>query len=236
MRHGHRTDRGRSPLPFAKRLLLRLLTPLIRLWWGTLRIVVDPKLLSLAARPGPILWALWHGHLFLAGHLRRTLHRRPPLWAMVSASRDGEWLAQLLKNLSIGAIRGSSGRGAGAVSMAALEKLSLGEDVAITPDGPKGPARRCKPGLLHLAWEAAVPIVALNLHFSHAIRLNSWDRFQIPLPFSRVKIGGQQILPKFLATLPAKDAGLELLERALNGFPAMAPDGLAAKDPATDLD
>ncbi|MDR3117024.1 MAG: DUF374 domain-containing protein [Puniceicoccales bacterium] len=210
-----RTGPRTGPLSRGKRLLLWLLLPILRLWWRTLRIQLSPGLLPLAARSGPLIWAFWHRNLFLAGYLRRLLRREVPVWALVSASGDGEWLAELLQRLAVGAIRGSSSRGGGAAYAAALEKLALGEDIAVTPDGPRGPALHCKPGVVQLALAAAVPIVALRLHFSRAIRLHSWDRFQIPLPFSRITVEGQPILPETLAGLGEREALCRHLDEAL---------------------
>jgi len=119
--------------------------------------------------------------------------------------------------LGFGAVRGSSTRGGIRALSEALEKLSEGTDIAVTPDGPRGPKQKFKPGALFLARESGAPIVLGACVPKRAWRLKSWDGFYVPKPFSRVVLAaGEKIyIPKTLSEeqIEAKRAELE---RALN--------------------
>ena len=107
---------------------------------------------------------------------------------LTSASRDGMWLGELAGRLGMGSVRGSSSR-RGAVAMREmLEKVSQGYDIAITPDGPRGPKYHLGAGLVYLAQNAGLPVVTIHAEFGRCTRLRSWDRFAIPLPLSRLDV------------------------------------------------
>lgn len=134
-----------------------------------------------AKRQGVIL-ALWHGHL-----LPLTLHlRRLDMAVVVSEHRDGEIIAQVLHRLGYTTIRGSSTRGGARALVEMITHLKGGGTVAITPDGPKGPARVFSPGAAVAAQRAQVPIVTMFVTVDRAWSLRSWDRFMIPKPFARL--------------------------------------------------
>lgn len=126
-------------------------------------------------------------------------HQRAPFFAythshdntsvLVSRSQDGEIIAQLLRLSGIGTCRGSSSRGAQAATREMIETISSGQDLAFTPDGPKGPARKVKPGILYLAQKLGLPILPLTCAFSRKfVSAKSWDRFHLPLPFGRIVV------------------------------------------------
>jgi lysophospholipid acyltransferase (LPLAT)-like uncharacterized protein len=88
----------------------------------------------------------------------------------------------------MGAVRGSSSR-RGAVALLELSgKIEDGYDVIVTPDGPRGPRYQLGPGVIFLAEKTGAPIMPIEIQYSRAIRLGTWDRFEIPLPFSRVDV------------------------------------------------
>jgi len=134
--------------------------------------------------------------MICAGSLKerifRIMFRRFCPWrqatALISGSKDGTALEAAFKALNISAARGSSSRGGAAALIALRKAIRRGEDTGITPDGPKGPIYEIKPGILKLAETSGAPIIPLHLTFSRVIRLNTWDQFIIPLPFSRVEI------------------------------------------------
>ena len=88
----------------------------------------------------------------------------------------------------MGSVRGSSSRRGATAMRELLEKVAAGHDIAITPDGPRGPAGELGPGLVYLAQKAAIPILPCHARFHGAVRLNTWDRFAIPLPFSKLEV------------------------------------------------
>lgn len=136
-----------------------------------------------AAGQGAVL-ALWHGQLF---PLTWAVRRRG-IQVVVSEHRDGEVIARILERLGYGLIRGSSTRGGARALAEMVRALKDGHTVAITPDGPKGPARRFTPGAAVAAQRSATPVIALYAHASRAWHLRSWDRFMIPKPFARVRV------------------------------------------------
>ncbi len=149
-----------------------------------------------------IIFSIWHNRLALSLMLYRryvgrfALDRR--MAAMVSASRDGGLLARVLKHFGVEPVRGSSSRRG---PRALRELASWGErgyDLAITPDGPRGPRYLVQEGVISIAQLTGLPIVPVSYHLNWKIRSKSWDRFQVPLPFARcsVRIGEVLRVPR----------------------------------------
>jgi len=140
----------------------------------------------------PVIFCLWHNRLALSLMLfRRYVQARQPhrrLSALVSASRDGGMLARVLELFEVEPVRGSSSRRG---SQAMRELVSAGErgrDLAITPDGPRGPCYVVQEGIISLAQITGLAIVPVSFYLSCKWRLKSWDRFQVPLPFARCEV------------------------------------------------
>jgi hypothetical protein len=215
-----------GPSPRARRALGFLLGLLARAWIASLRLtlVVDPALA--AARPRPFALAFWHGQQFAL--LRWARFQR--IVALVSRSRDGELVAACLSLLGIGAARGSSSRGGAAALRAVVRRLRDGSDAAFAVDGPRGPARvvRGTGATLsaRLAGGVVVPMAAACARCHVFAR--AWDRFELPLPFSRVAVALGPPLEPALATPEAVAAGIdrarEVAETAIRGVD-MAPTG-----------
>jgi lysophospholipid acyltransferase (LPLAT)-like uncharacterized protein len=132
----------------------------------------------------PFAVALWHDALLAL--LWR--HRNMGIAILVSEARDGQYLADYAHRLGYGAVRGSSRRGATKALLGAVRALESGVRVAFTPDGPVGPRRVLKPGVVAAAQQAGVPIVPLHASAGRAWRLRSWDRFCVPKPFAVVDV------------------------------------------------
>jgi len=142
--------------------------------------------------PGPVIVCLWHNRL--ATCIKALdVHRRPHnsgagMAALVSASRDGAFLAGTLKWFGVHAVRGSSSR-RGAQALRELTTWAeRGYDLTITPDGPRGPCYQLQDGITSLAQLTGLPILPAALNLNWKISLKSWDRFQIPLPFARCDV------------------------------------------------
>jgi hypothetical protein len=134
---------------------------------------------------GPVIYAFWHQRQVFFTWVHRGTHVK----VLVSRSADGELIAETMRLSRIGACRGSSSRGAVAAARELLDALGEGFDVAVTCDGPKGPAREVKAGILYLAQKTGVPIVPIANGVSRKLEFSrSWDRFQVPLPFSRAAV------------------------------------------------
>lgn len=128
-----------------------------------------------------IIFVFWHEQLLL---MAKAYHGSQAK-VLISASRDGELIARTMKYFDLGAIRGSSRRGGRA---AFRELVHLGRqpcDLAITPDGPKGPRRSIKDGVIELARISGRPVIPLCFVSSRGRRFKSWDRFLLPYPFGR---------------------------------------------------
>ncbi len=137
---------------------------------------------------GPAIYCVWHNRLALClvpyfGYVRKHNHT-PGMAAMVSASKDGALLAAILERFGVQPVRGSSSRRGPQALLELVSWAERGYDLAITPDGPRGPCYVVQEGIMALAQVTGLPIVAGSYHLSWKIRARSWDRFQIPLPFS----------------------------------------------------
>lgn len=141
---------------------------------------------------GPVIFTIWHNRLALCLCVyHRLVRRRLPdrrLAAMVSASRDGGVLARILELFEVRPVRGSSSRRG---SQAMLELASWAErglDLALTPDGPRGPRYVAQDGVVAAAQLTGRPVLPASFTLGWKHSLESWDRFQIPLPFSTVTV------------------------------------------------
>jgi len=175
-----------EPFPWRSRAALLLGTGLLHLIGRTWRIrVANGEALAAARASGRgFVFSLWHGHLLpLLWH-----HRGEGVVVLISEHRDGELVARAAASLGFGLIRGSTTRGAGRALISMVRTLQEGKEIAITPDGPKGPARRYAPGALVAAQRADALILPVVAVAERAWRLRSWDRFMIPKPFSRITV------------------------------------------------
>ncbi len=140
----------------------------------------------------PIIFALWHNRLCLCmrvyTHLVRPHHRHPRLAALISASKDGAFLASILEHFGVQPVRGSSSRRGAQAMLELTGWAQRGYHIAVTPDGPRGPCYTVQDGIIALAQVTGHPIVPYTCQLGWKIRLKSWDRFQIPLPFSRCEM------------------------------------------------
>ncbi|HEY2329045.1 MAG TPA: lysophospholipid acyltransferase family protein, partial [Verrucomicrobiae bacterium] len=180
----------------------------------------DNSGLGTATGGTPVIFCLWHNRLPIS----MMVHRRHPrkLAALVSASKDGAFLSRILEWFRVQPVRGSSSR-RGAQAMLELTTWSeRGHDLTITPDGPRGPCYQIQDGITSLAQVTGLPIVPVAMNLNWKIRIKSWDRFQIPLPFAHCEVCvGQAIrVPQ-----NASDAEREELRRQLEtGLRAITRD------------
>lgn len=128
--------------------------------------------------------AFWHGTMLLPWYL----HRSKNFSALTSLSKDGDLLAKQLKHWKYNVIRGSSHKGGDVALGIMIDCAKNNYSIAITPDGPTGPPRKFKAGAVITAKKSQIPLVMVGVGFSKKKILNSWDRFQVPLPFTKAKI------------------------------------------------
>jgi len=179
------TDESTS-LPWRARAALFLgrgfLNVLARTW--RIRVINGEAVRNLRASELPFIFALWHGHLLpLLWH-----HRDEGVMVLISEHRDGEMVARAAESLGYGLIRGSSTRGADRALISLVRELQAGREVAITPDGPKGPPGKFAPGALIAAQRSGSFILPVAASATRSWRLKSWDKFMIPKPFARVTV------------------------------------------------
>lgn len=129
------------------------------------------------------VYTFWHE--FIGVILPRWGHT--PLSILSSQHRDGEWVGQIAESLGLNVVRGSSTRG-GASAIRQLKKEAQETSLVLTPDGPRGPRRQMALGPIFLASRMEMPLIPLGVGLENAWRLNTWDRFGIPKPFSRVRM------------------------------------------------
>ncbi len=133
----------------------------------------------------PVAGALWHRGLFIAAHFFRDQR----IVVMVSRSRDGDWIERVLSGLGFaGSPRGSSSRGGWSALRRQVELVRDGHTAALLCDGPRGPARVAKAGVVALARAAGVAIQPVGLSARPCLRFGSWDTTLLPLPFARVVV------------------------------------------------
>jgi len=151
--------------------------------------VIPPATRELALSGRPVVYALWHGHLlFLLNYARRYYRNLPPLALIASPSRDGEFLGEVARGLGFVICPGSRRKGGVQALQAMVEYCRRGHCAAIVADGSRGPARVAQKGPLFLAREARIPIIPLAEAARWKKVFNTWDRFELPLPFSRIAL------------------------------------------------
>jgi lysophospholipid acyltransferase (LPLAT)-like uncharacterized protein len=162
---------------------------LLRVWERTLRYEVDDRA-GILGKPVSenYIGALWHNRLLIFPLVLRRFFPDRHGAALISASRDGDLLADAIRRFGYDVVRGSSSRLGASAILQLTEMLASGRDVVITPDGPRGPAYELGPGIVFLAGKSGAPVLPMNLEYSRCWRLRSWDRFIIPQPFSKVHV------------------------------------------------
>ena len=162
---------------------------LLQIWARTLRYEIDDRA-GVIGKPvnENYIGALWHNRLLIFPFVLRRFFSNRRGAALISASRDGELLADAIKRFSFDVVRGSSSRLGASAILQLTDVLASGRDVVITPDGPRGPAYELGPGIIFLAQKSRAPVVPVNMEYSSCWRLKSWDRFILPRPFSKVRV------------------------------------------------
>jgi lysophospholipid acyltransferase (LPLAT)-like uncharacterized protein len=162
---------------------------LLQLWARTLRYEIDDRA-GIVGRPVTenYIGALWHNRLLVFPFVLRRFFPQRHGAALISASRDGDLIADVVQRFGYDVIRGSSSRLGASALLQITGVLMSGSDVVITPDGPRGPAYELGPGIIFLAQKSGAAVVPMNLEYSHCWRLGSWDRFIVPRPFAKVRV------------------------------------------------
>ena len=168
--------------PIATRIGSVLVRALAATW--RYRVAGEEHVRALREMRRPFVFVLWHSRILPL--LYR--HRGEDVVMLISRHRDGGYLADLGTRWGYRSVRGSTQRGGEVGLLGIVRALEGGAVVAVTPDGPRGPAERVQPGAIAAAQHAGVPIVAVGARVASAWYLGSWDRMCIPKPFARIDV------------------------------------------------
>ncbi len=138
--------------------------------------------------------AFWHGELLMQPFNYKKLKPDGKVSAMISEHKDGEAITKTVEYLGIHSIRGSSSRGATKVLISAIKEIKAGNDIAITPDGPKGPRHSIADGIVAISQKTNAKILILNCKPTKYWQFESWDKFIVPKPFSKLEFFIQEPL------------------------------------------
>lgn len=217
------SERAQSPswrrriLNFIAALAPPLLRVVCQLLVWTLRIeyVGDDALRARWARGERAIVTFWHNRLLLVPLIASGV----PMCIMVSQHRDGEMMTKVLNAWGVSTVRGSASRGGVSGFLRLVGAYRHGENLAVLPDGPRGPRYVAKPGVVHLAKSVGAPIYPMAYAPSRCVRLRSWDQLIIPLPFARImiEVGAPVIVPTH-ADDDQLDRSRVELERTLNAL------------------
>lgn len=180
---------------------------------------------------GPAIYCTWHNRLALSMKAYHSyVHVRnaaPGMAAMVSASKDGGFLAAILEGFDVQPVRGSSSRRGPQALLELTTWAGRGYDLAITPDGPRGPCYQIQEGVMSLAQVTGLPIIPFSYNARWTLRVKSWDRFVIPLPFSRCEmiLGKAMPVPREISDEKREEQRLEL-ERTMREMVQNEPSGI----------
>jgi lysophospholipid acyltransferase (LPLAT)-like uncharacterized protein len=177
--------------------------------------------------PGGKIVAGWHGRSFIA-----------PLWwknrgwyVLVSNSSDGEIMARLFQKFGFKTLRGSTGRGGARAAIECAKILREGGTLLYSPDGPRGPSHVMGEGTIWLAQKGRAKIIPAGASASRRKLLNNWDRYQVPMPFSKgvltlgkpVAVPEQLTVEEFEAVRLEAEQGLDEAEAEAEGIAGHAP-------------
>jgi len=209
----------------SKRLQAKLISivgyRLVQLLGSTLRWKTEglEHLDAIAARGQQPVMAFWHGRILPA----TFYFRRRGIVVITSENFDGEWIAGIIERFGFGTARGSTSRGARKALLQLTRDMRSGKPAGFTVDGPRGPARVSQPGAVWLSKATGNPVLPFHLEASAHWTLDSWDRTQIPKPFSTVAIAMGE---PFQVSPDANDEGIEqacrLLDERLHALEARA--------------
>jgi len=162
------------------------------------------------------IYALWHAHLLPLS----CLHRDQGATVLISRHHDGQLLARCLTRFGYHAVSGLSGRGGAAGLREMIRWGRAGNSLAFTPDGPRGPARRSKPGVIVAAAETGLPIIPAAAAARRAWHVRSWDAFLVPEPGAIVRVAYGEPLWISAAAADDPEPWLRTLDAALEAVTA----------------
>lgn len=160
----------------------------------TFEVIDNAKILRSKIRP-PLIWTFWHNRMFLIPYVHQLWLPDVPGCILSSPSGDGQIIADVCAEFRLKAVRGSSSRKGMAALINLADLVKQGYDVGITPDGPRGPCYHLNPGPLKLAQLTGAYLMPIAVQYDRPWTFKTWDKFQLPRPFSKVRIILNEPLP-----------------------------------------
>lgn len=181
------SDKSEIRGTWKQRLAGKLIAIFIKVLGLTIRCrLEDPHGLTLTKKP--VIWIFWHNCLMGIPMNKGKFGGLSSASALASASKDGAVIESVVGAFGVKTVRGSSSRRGVAALIALKKALRVGDQIFITPDGPRGPRYELQPGVIKLAQSSGAPIIPIRVKHSSSWRVKSWDRFHIPKPFSTIII------------------------------------------------
>lgn len=180
-----------------------LIYALMRIIWLTVKKEFSPKTFPKVDKQ--YIFACWHGELLISPQYYRKLFPNHTAGAIASNHKDGRIVSETIKYLNIYPIEGSTSKGGVKALINSLSALKRGEDVLITPDGPRGPIFTINDGIVALAQKSNLEVFTINFQATRCWQLKSWDKFVIPKPFSKIIIHSEIINIKDISSEKAKN-------------------------------
>ncbi|MCM8534190.1 MAG: lysophospholipid acyltransferase family protein [Lentisphaeraceae bacterium] len=171
----------------------------VKTWLKTLRVkMIDPRGVNKGQPEQNFVAVMWHNRIFVASPLFHVAIRKNT-YGMASRSKDGQIISDTLGAFKINTLRGSASKkgkskGGAAVLIACIKVLKEGHNISVTPDGPRGPKYEVQPGAIVASIKSKVPVQPFSMNCHNCWTLKSWDKLQLPKPFSKVDfVVGDQI-------------------------------------------
>lgn len=173
--------------PILRSMGVKGLPPLI--YWFLRGLARSISWVELNAEPARLLWmggqqvilAFWHNRMLMAPFF----YRGRGLRILISRHTDGEIIRRVMLYFGFGSVRGSSTRGGTQAFRELLRSVEQGQDIVITPDGPRGPRYKVQRGIIELAWRTGLPIIGVSFSTRHRLEMPSWDGLVLPRPFTQ---------------------------------------------------
>ncbi|TGL13929.1 lysophospholipid acyltransferase family protein [Leptospira levettii] len=204
-----------------KRKILVWLLPLIIVWLqrfigltSRFRIFKNEQYEEIFKNKKPYIYSIWHTNVLYSPYL----HRNKNVAVLISESKDGDFINQVVHRFGNSSIRGSSSKGGSKALKAMIQHLKIGLPAAFTPDGPRGPALIVQPGIIAAAQVTQVPIVPFHYECSRQwILEKAWDKHRVPKPFTTfvVSYGEPIYVPRELNEVEFENMRLKVEEAML---------------------
>ncbi|MCW7502615.1 lysophospholipid acyltransferase family protein [Leptospira paudalimensis] len=204
-----------------KRKILVWLLPLIIVWLqrfidltSRFRIIKNEQYEEIFKNKKPYIYSIWHTNVLYSPYL----HRNKNVAVLISESKDGDFINQVVHRFGNSSIRGSSSKGGSKALKAMIQHLKKGLPAAFTPDGPRGPALILQPGIIAAAQVTQVPIVPFHYECSRQwILEKAWDKHRVPKPFTTfvVSYGEPIYVPRELNEVEFENMRLKVEEAML---------------------